>query len=184
MNQVETVTHKAILQMLKRFNNGLSKHQMESEEKLSQWAEYLQTKRFTVEEVGKALAQIGSTAFMPSSFEIASKIKEMRSPKVNTALLENEIVEFVRLHSYDLEGNYFHTLSEAARKVINSMGGTREIRNSNPDFIGRRISKAFEDIKEGYENISIEYRGGRSSTYGAIDFKNIAGAITSEANPA
>lgn len=177
---------KAILEMLKRFNNGLSKHQMESESKLADWADYLARKGFTVKQVAKALADLDSKTFMPSSFEIGTKIKESMKPKISSYELEQEILTFVRANAYDLEVNYFHTLSEPARKVINAMGGTKEIRDSNPDFIGRKLMKVFEDIQDHYDSIPIEYRGVNKGnlSISQVDFKNIAGAITSGSNPA
>lgn len=170
---------KAILEMLKRFNNGLSKHQMEAESKLADWADYLARKGFTVKQVGQALADLDSKTFMPSSFEIATKIKESMRQKISSYELEQEILTFVRANAYDLEVNYFHTLSEPARKVINAMGGTKEIRESNPDFIGRKLMKVFEDIQDHYESVPTEYKGvnHHAPKTAPIDFQNIARSI-------
>lgn len=177
MNQeLLTASTEAILEMLKKYNNLLSKHQMEAESKLADWADYLARKGFTVKQVGQALADLDSKTFMPSSFEVATKIKESMKKKISSYELEQEILTFVRANAYDLEANYFHTLSEPARKVINAMGGTKEIRESNPDFIGRKLMKAYEDIQDHYESIPTEYKGINHNAFKAapVDFANIA----------
>lgn len=135
MSELNLTIIKAASAMLMKFNNNLNKSQRESEETLTQWAEYLALdKKFTVTQIGFALAQLmgKNTKFMPSAYEIEACLIPVEDSKEDLApIIVNEIIRAIRLHPYDLESRMFPTLSAEANAVIEANGGTRSIRDSD-----------------------------------------------------
>ena len=124
------LTKKLTLEALKKFRGCFN--QKPSDEDLETYAELLSAK-FEFKQVTWAMTQFvenGST-FFPSCGELFSMLKPAEQKKEDKApLIANEIIQFIRLHSFDLEHNYLHTLSPDALAVVYANGGTRSIRDS------------------------------------------------------
>lgn len=156
---VEDLARKAILEMLKKFNNRLNRSQMETEEKLNSWAEYLSVERkFTVAQVGHALTMLmgDGAKFMPSAYEIAAQLK----PRENTAedvanYVANEVIEKVMAYGVHRLREAMDALSDVSKQVIvNNTSLLSEIANSDRDNLPtiraqlRGLAKATAEAKK------------------------------------
>lgn len=140
MSNLNNAVRKAMTEMLKKFNNRLSKNQMEPESKLGDWADFLAfEKGFTVNQVMFALNELTRTnkAFMPSAYEIAAalSVKEVSKDEKANAVVA-ELFQAIKDFSQYSESEMVEALSEDAGLTLLAMGGTSELRNTPIDNIG------------------------------------------------
>ena len=134
----EMIIKKAMLEMLKKFNNQLNKAQMESEAKLEGWATFLAfEKKLTVKQVGYALSKLmdESVKFMPSAYEIAAVIKHknISSEDAGNLIADEIVTKALEFGSYRL-GEALKAMSDDAQLVLGcSTRLLREICESNRD---------------------------------------------------
>jgi hypothetical protein len=96
--ELQDAIRNAVTAMLIKFNNRLSKNQMEPESKLADWAEFLAfEKGFTVSQVMFALTELTKTnkTFMPSAYEIADALAVKRRSRTNYCERDFSINSFV-----------------------------------------------------------------------------------------
>lgn len=122
MNELDKAVKDAMTAMLVKFNNRLSKFQMEPEEKLADWAEYLAFERkFKVSQVAVALESLMSsnTKFMPSAYEIADalKPKDLSSEEIGNFVANEVIQKVIEFGIYRLH-EAFEALSDVSKKTI------------------------------------------------------------------
>jgi hypothetical protein len=151
MNELQGAIKDAVTAMLIKFNNRLSKNQMETESKLADWAEFLAfEKGFTVNQVKFALTQLTQTnkTFMPSAYEIADALSvKHESIDHKAPLIVLEILQAVKLFGQYDELKMIETLSEDARLTLSAIGGTSDIRNSDHDNIGTTKAQLERAVK-------------------------------------
>ena len=171
MNELNDAVKLAMTAMLIKFNNRLSKNQMEPESKLADWADFLAfEKKFTVSQVAHALASLVSenTKFMPSAYEIADALK----PKQDTSeeignFVANEVIQKVIDLGYHRLNLVYEQLSTISQLAI---GENRyiltEIANSDMDQLPtiraqlRNMAKsAAEMAKSEKKNAQLEKIG-------------------------
>jgi hypothetical protein len=172
MNELQGAIKDAVTAMLIKFNNRLSKNQMEPESKLRDWAEFQAfEKGFTVGQVMFALTELTKTnkTFMPSAYEIADALAPKEEKKEELApLIANEIIRAIHNYGQYNEEKMYASLSEDARLTLLAIGGTSDIRNADQDNIGttkaqlERVAKGIlarktNDVKnEQLERIGID----------------------------
>lgn len=140
MNELQGAIKDAVTAMLIKFNNRLSKNQMEPESKLKDWAEFLAfEKGFTVTQIMFALTELTKTnkTFMPSAYEIADALSvKHESIDHKAPLIVLEILNAIKLFGQYDELKMIETLSEDARLALLAIGGTSDIRNADNDNLG------------------------------------------------
>ena len=108
---------------------------------------------------------LSGSAFFPSLAEVLKHLRPQEEKKEDLApIIANEIISFVRLHHFDLEKNYLHTLSETAQAVISANGGTKSIRDSeNPETMKAQLERLIRGViaskESGAKNIQLEKIG-------------------------
>jgi hypothetical protein len=140
MNELQGAIKEAVTAMLIKFNNRLSKNQMEPESKLKDWAEFLAfEKGYTVTQIMFALTELTKTnkTFMPSAYEIADALSvKQESIDHKAPLVVLEILQAIKLFGQYDELKMIETLSEDARFTLLALGGTSDIRNADQDNLG------------------------------------------------
>jgi hypothetical protein len=62
-------------------------------------------------------------------------------------MIANEIISFVKMHHFDLEHRYLDTLSPLAREVIQSLGSTQDIRDSeNFEIMKAQLERSVKSV--------------------------------------
>jgi hypothetical protein len=180
--ELQDAIRNAVTAMLIKFNNRLSKNQMEPESKLADWAEFLAfEKGFTVSQVMFALTELTKTnkTFMPSAYEIADALAVKTETKEDRApIIAKEIFQLIRSFHQDLEAQMLEKASPDARLVFLAIGNTSDIRNSeNFETTNAQVERLIRgvlaakvnDIKnEKLEKIGIET--GRVLHLRTVDF--------------
>jgi hypothetical protein len=132
----------AIYQMGLRFNQEPSK------EKIEAYANDLMD--YTPEQVTYAFRQVinSGSAFFPSISEILKHLRPAEQKKEDQApMIANEIISFVKMHHFDLEHRYLDTLSPLAREVIQSLGSTQDIRDSeNFEIMKAQLERSVKSV--------------------------------------
>lgn len=184
MNSVESTIHKAMLEMLKKFNNRLNKSQMEPEDKLSSWAQFLAfEKKCTVKQVAVALDGLmnESTKFMPSAYEIAAALKPKESSSEDIGnQVANEIIQAVVDWGVYRLGDAYASLSPVAKRTLG--GNTyilREIANSEQDQIPSIRAQIRGMVKASAEAIKNDKHNQKLNSIG-IDNGHSVSSIKSE----
>lgn len=151
MNELQTAVKDAITAMLIKFNNRLSKSQMEPESKLADWAEFLAFERgYTVNQVKFALTELtkGNRPFMPSAYEIADALTAKEDKKEDLApLIVNEIIQAIQCYGQYDEERMIQSVSEDARLVLRKLGNTTDIRNADIDNLGTTKAQLRDFVK-------------------------------------
>lgn len=116
------------------FEVGLlfGKQQQPGEQMINAYAKALIN--YTPKQITFAFNQVilSGSAFFPSLAEILKHLRPVTEKKEDLApIITNEIIQFVRLHHFDCESKYFHTLSEYAQASLVANGGTKSIRDSD-----------------------------------------------------
>lgn len=145
MNQEKFIEIQAAI-----FEVGLlfGKQQQPTEQMVNAYAKALLN--YTPQQITYAFNQVilSGSAFFPSLAEVLKHLRPQEEKKEDLApIIANEIISFVRLHHFDLEKNYFHTLSETAQAVIEANGGTKSIRDSdNPETMKAQLERLVKGV--------------------------------------
>jgi len=163
MNNLDQAILKAATAMLQKFNNRLNKTQRENEATLSDWASYLAIEKgYKVSQIGFALGELmkKSPTFMPSAYEIEGQLIPKEESVADSApVIANELLEFFRLHHYDLEEKYLSTLTTEARAVFELIGDSRVYRNSeNPETAKAQLERYIKGLLAQKKNRAVNQR--------------------------
>lgn len=113
------------------YQMGLLFNQQPNDDKITAYANALMN--YEPKQIIFAFKKVidSGSAFFPSLAEILKHLRPAENTKEDKApIIVNEIIQFIRLHPFDLEKNHTHTLSTEALEVIIANGGTRAIRDS------------------------------------------------------
>jgi hypothetical protein len=147
MNEKQALSKKLIHEALRKYGALFSK--APTDQALELYADML-SENFEFKQVTWALSQLikKGSPFFPSCGEIFSMLKVPEERKEDQApIIANEIISFVKLHHFDLEYKYLDTLSPLAREVIQSIGGTQDIRNSeNFEIMKAQLERSVKSV--------------------------------------
>lgn len=186
MSELNNAVLKASTSMLQKFNNRFNKSQRESEQVLSDWAEYLTIEKgFTVSQIGFALGLLmqKGARFMPSAYEIEAELLPSVENKEDMApLIANEIISAIRLFGPHKELELLESVSENAKLTVMAFGGTTSIRNAPEESLGmtraqiERVAKGVLASKTNdTKNEKLERLGistGKVLNFKTMDFSN------------
>lgn len=136
MNKTDNARQKAFFEMLKTYNNRLSKNQSESEDKLMAWASELSKTNLTVQRVVSILRVLAkeNKTFMPSLNLIISQSEEpLSSPSERAYIAVDEIILAIQYFGYMRLDEAFNSLSVDARIGLNSPSAMKAICDTTID---------------------------------------------------